>query len=125
MLGGEHQRMPSGLADALDGDLAGVDLRQLLQLGDGGCSNVLVRFRVLDRIADVAAMQRLLIRMLVVKIRRDADEAVAGEALGEIEGVLHQAVALMHQHDGRNSVTAAGRHGEKRRHDRRRTEYFW
>ena len=83
MLGGIDQRMAAGLADAFDGDLAAIDLRQLLELGNRGC-DVRVRFGVLDRIADVAAMQGVLIRMLVKKIRRDADKAVAGEALGEI-----------------------------------------
>ena len=61
---------------------------------------------VLDRITDVAAMQGVLIRMPVKKIRRDADKAVAGEALGEIASVLHQAVALVHQHDGRDFFAA-------------------
>ena len=113
MLGGVDQRMAAGLAHTFDGNLAAIDLRQLLKLSNC-CGNVLVRFGILDRIPNVAAMQGVLVRMPVKKIRRDADKAVAGKALGEIAGVLHQAVALVHQHDGRDFFRAAGRHGEKR-----------
>src|SRR5262249_57561426 len=58
------------------------------------------RLRVRHLVADVAAVKRRLIRMLVEEIRRDADEAVAREALGEVARVPHQAIALMHEHDG-------------------------
>jgi hypothetical protein len=38
---------------------------------------VLNRFAVLERVSNIAAVQGVLIRMLVVEIWRDADEAVA------------------------------------------------
>ena len=60
-------------------------------------------------------MQGALVRMFIIEVRRDAGKTVAGETLGEIAGVLHQAVALVHQHDGRDFFAAAGRRGEKRR----------
>ena len=107
--------MTAGLAHAFNGDLAAIDLRQLGKLGNRGC-DVRVRFAVLDRITDVAAMQGVLVRMPVKEIRRDTDKAVAGETLGEVASVLHQAVAFVHQHDSRDFfAAAAGRHGEKRR----------
>ena len=40
-------------------------------------------------VADVAAMQGRLVGMLVEEVRRDADEAVAREALRQVAGVLH------------------------------------
>ena len=60
-------------------------------------------------------MQGVLIRMPVKEIRRDADKAVAGETLGEIDSVLHQAVTFVHQHDSGDFFAAAGWHDEKRR----------
>ena len=105
--------MTPGLADALDGDPFGVDL------GQGGefrnCAVEIVDgFHVLERVAGVAAVQRLLVGMLVEKVRRDADEAVAGESLGKIAGVLNQSITLVHEHDRRNPApTGTGRHGQK------------
>ena len=75
-----------------------------------------IQISLAGEITDIAAMQSVLVRMPVKKIRRDTDKAVAGETLGEVASVLHQAIALVHQHDGRNFFAApAGRHGEKPR----------
>jgi hypothetical protein len=75
---------------------------------------MLDRFGVLEQVPDIAAVQGMLIRMLVVEIRRDADEAVARQTLSKVASMLHEAVALMHENYGRD-LAAAGRHSEKRR----------
>ena len=69
---------------------------------------MLDRFSVLELVPDIPAVQCILIRMLVIEIRRDAHEAVAREALGKIAGVLHKAITLMHEHDGRDLAVAGG-----------------
>ena len=97
--GGEHQRMTAGLADALHRDLGAIDLRQLGEFGNRG-RDMLVQLGVLERVADIAAVQRILIGIPVIEIRRDADVAFARKARGEIASVLHQAIALVHEHDG-------------------------
>ncbi len=106
--------MPPGLTHALDGDLRRVDLGHLREFVDRDVEK-LDRLRIPERIADVAAMQRVLVGKSEEEVGRDADEAFACEALGEIERVLHQSVALMHEHDGRK-LAAAGRNSDHRRH---------
>src|SRR6516225_10709405 len=96
----QHQRMASGLADALDSDFRCVDLRKLDELGNRRVE-IGYGLRVGHVIADLAAVKRCLIRMLVEEIRRDADVTVAGKALGQIPRVLHKAIALVHEHDSR------------------------
>src|SRR5215831_13249630 len=96
----QHQRMASGLADALDSDFRCVDLRKLDELGNRRVE-IGYGLRVGHVIADLAAVKRCLIRMLVEEIRRDADVTVAGKALGQIPRVVHKAIALVHEHDSR------------------------
>jgi hypothetical protein len=109
----QHQRMAPGLADAHDGDLARIGLRQRGELVDRSVQ-ILDRLRVGQVVADVAAMKRGLVRVLVEEIGRDADEAVARETRRQIARVLHQAVAFMHEHDGRQ-WSVRGRHGQESR----------
>src|SRR5215216_583056 len=52
--------------------------------------------------ADVAAMERLLVRMAEEQIGRDGDETVAREALRKVTCVPDQAVALVHDDDARH-----------------------
>jgi len=99
--------MAAGLTDAFDGDPRGIDLRQRRDFGNRGLE-IRHGLRVRHVVTDVAAVERCLIRMLVEEIRRDADEAVAREALGEIAGVPHEAIAFVHEHD-------RGRFGVRRR----------
>ncbi len=113
-LGGEHQRMPAGLAVAHDDDLARVGGLVGLQRRQRG-AHQLVRFRIGHVVAAVAGVEHLLVRMLVEEIRRQHREAVARAAHRLVLGVLHQPVALVHQDDGRE-FPAAGRIGEERRH---------
>ncbi len=109
----QHERMAAGLADARDGDLRLIDLRQRGELGDRRVE-ILHRLGIAHVVADVAAMQRVLVGMLVEEIRRDADEAVAREPLRQVARVRHQAVALVHEHD-RRQFSARGRHRQEGR----------
>ena len=78
-------------------------------------SSAIERVRIADVAAGVAAMERVLIRMLEVKVRRDGDKAVAGETLRQIAGVADEAVALVHDDHG-GSLRGAIRHGNEGRH---------
>ena len=109
----QHQRMASGLADADDGDFRLIDGFERGELGDRRVE-MAHRFRVGHVVADVAAMQGLLVGMLVEEVRRDADEAVAREALRQVAGVLHQAVALVHQHHRRQFPVRRRQRQERR-----------
>ena len=71
--------------------------------------------RVADVAAGVAAMERVLVRMPEVEIRRDGDEAVARETLRQVACVAHQAVALVHDDHG-GSLCRIIRHGDEGRH---------
>ena len=90
-----------------------IDLRKFCQLGDRG-RNVLVQFGIFEGIADVAAVQGVLVRVFVIKIRCDADETIAREPLGKVERVFHQAITLVHEHDG-GDLAAANRQRKKGR----------
>jgi hypothetical protein len=59
-------------------------------------------------------MQGVLVGMLVEEVRRDADETVARETLRQVAGMLHQAVALVHQHDPRQFPAHRWRRQERR-----------
>jgi hypothetical protein len=66
----------AGLTYAFDGNFGLIDFRERGELRECGV-DVLNRFAVLERVSNIAAVQGVLIRMLVVEIWRDADEAVA------------------------------------------------
>ena len=110
----DHQWQPRGLANAHDRQPGQIGLRDRLQ-GIDGASERDHRVRIADVAADVAAMQRRLVRVPEVEIGRDCDQAVAREALGQIAGVLHQAVALMH-HDHGGRLGRRLRDRDERRH---------
>ncbi len=73
--------MAAGLAYAFDGNPGLINFRERSEFCERGV-DVLNRFGVLERVPDIAAVQGILIRMLVVEIWRDADEAVARQTLG-------------------------------------------
>ena len=54
-----------------------------------------------DVASRVAAMERLLVRVLEVKVRRDGDKAVTRETLRQIARVADEAVAFVHNDHGR------------------------
>ena len=55
--------MPAGLADAFDGDFSSIHLWQCGEFGDGAVE-ILDRLAVLERVADVATVQRVLVGCL-------------------------------------------------------------
>ncbi len=70
---------------------------------------------IADVATGVAAMQRLLVGVPEVEVRRDGDEAVARETLRQVAGVADEPVALVHDDHGRG-LRGAVRHGDEGRH---------
>jgi hypothetical protein len=106
--------MPPGLAIARDREPLEVGnpvflqrLDRRLEQGD--------RFRIRHVIARRTGIELALVAMLEEKIGRDHRKAVARAALRLVAGVLHQAIALMHQDDGREP-SAVRRIGHEGRH---------
>ena len=60
-------------------------------------------------------MERVLVRVLEIKIRRDGDEAIARETLRQVAGVADEAVALVHDDHG-GSLCRTIRRGNEGRH---------
>ena len=60
-------------------------------------------------------MDRLLVWVLEVKVRRDGDEPVTRESLRQVARVTDEAVTLMH-HDNGRSLLHVIRHGDEGRH---------
>ncbi len=106
--------MPSGLAIASDREPLDVGGAAFLQGRDRGLE-ISDRLRVGEVVARIAGVELALIRMLEEEIGRQHREAVAGAADRLVHGVLHQAVALVHQDDGRQ-LGGAGRIGQECRH---------
>ncbi len=61
---------------------------------------MLSRLVIVDVVARIARMERILIGMAEETIRRDADEPLARETFGQIPRVRHEAIAFVHHHDG-------------------------
>ena len=116
---GDHQGQPAGLAHPHDGDPRRVGLRDRRQRVDHGAE----RYRglgVAHVAIGVAAVERLLVGVAEVKVRRDGGIAGAGEPLREVAGVLHEAVAFMHHDHGGYLCGALGHRHEGRHVPERR-----
>jgi hypothetical protein len=96
--GGDDEGQPCGLANAHDGEPAGISLRDRRQPVDDGFERG-QRVRISDVAIGVAAVERLLIRMREIKVRSGRNEAIGRKTLREIAGVPDESVALVdHDH---------------------------
>ena len=105
--------MARGLADAHHGDAGEIRLRHAREGRDRGIEAG-GGLGIAHVVADVAAMQRLLVGMLEVEVGRDRHVSLAREAFGEFAGVAHQPVALVHHDDGGRLRVARGDREEGR-----------
>ena len=113
-LGRVHQRMAPGLAIAGDHDPVEVGGLVLLERRDGRLDQF-NRLRIAHVVAAVAGVEHALIGMLEEKIGRQHGKSVARAAHRLVLGVLHQAISLVHEDDGRKFF-AAGGIGQEPRH---------